>query len=222
MVPRKVRRGTGDFAQFFGVVSCDGRRQGQTSLAGPAVTSKSLPSGKGSMVQGNKPCVARLITGSSLRFVLDLRKTVLFSEPTISSLTRKVPPNPPRSPASVTGTTSAVLSPDGHTFAFASPVGVVNQIFVMLSSGGDPLQLTNDATDKSVNSFSPDGTQIYYQTQWGGGEVWNVPTLGGTPTRVVAGRNLIPSPADGSLFFFMRQPREGHIFCSGGMRKVVG
>jgi len=101
--------------------------------------------------------------------------------------------------------TSAVLSPDGHTFAFASPVGVVNQIFVMLSSGGDPLQLTNDATDKSVNSFSPDGTQIYYQTQWGGGEVWNVPTLGGTPTRVVAGRNLIPSPADGSLFFFISE-----------------
>jgi serine/threonine protein kinase len=96
---------------------------------------------------------------------------------------------------------SAILSSDGHTFAFASPVGGVNQIFVMLSSGGDPLQLTNDVRDKFVNSFSPDGTQIYYQAQWGGGEVWSVPTLGGTPTRVVEGGGLIPSPTDDSLFF---------------------
>ncbi len=99
---------------------------------------------------------------------------------------------------------SAVLSSDGHTFAFASPAGGVNQIFVMLASGGEPLQLTNDSVDKFVNSFSPDGTQIYYESEVGGGEIWSVPTLGGTPTRVVAGRNLIPSLADSSLFFFFR------------------
>jgi Tol biopolymer transport system component len=71
----------------------------------------------------------------------------------------------------------------------------------MLSSGGDPLQLTNDARNKFVTSFSPDGTQIYYEAQWGGGEVWSVPTLGGTPTRVVEATGLIPSPIDDSLFF---------------------
>ena len=44
----------------------------------------------------------------------------------------------------------AVLSPDGHTVAFTSPVGDFDQIFVMLASGGDPLQLTNDPVNKLV------------------------------------------------------------------------
>jgi Tol biopolymer transport system component len=100
--------------------------------------------------------------------------------------------------------TDAILSPDGRTVAFASPAGgIVNQIFVMLSSGGEPLQLTNDSTDKIVDSFSPDGTQIYYELDTNGGEVWVVPTLGGSATRVVAGRRLITSP-DGNSFFFFR------------------
>jgi len=110
----------------------------------------------------------------------------------------------------------AILSSDGRTVAFASPVGGVDQVFVMLASGGEPLQLTNDSISKDVDSFSPDGTQIYYESLGGAGEVWNVPTLGGTPTHVVTGRNLIPSPADGSFFFFksenseiFRKPRSG-------------
>ncbi|HJZ11150.1 MAG TPA: protein kinase, partial [Acidobacteriota bacterium] len=50
-----------------------------------------------------------------------------------------------------------VLSPDGNTIAFGSLVGGVSQIFVMLTSGGDPLQLTSDEGPKTVDSFSPDG-----------------------------------------------------------------
>jgi len=92
-----------------------------------------------------------------------------------------------------------ILSPDGHTFAFDSPVGDVDQVFVMLSSGGEPLQLTNDPTDKFVSSFSPDGTQIYYDSR--GGEVWSIPTLGGTPTRAAQGREAVALPTDGSLFY---------------------
>jgi serine/threonine protein kinase len=92
------------------------------------------------------------------------------------------------------------LSADGRTVAFSSPVGGVDQVFVMLASGGEPLQLTSDSENKAVDSFSPDGTQIYYETT-GAGEVWALPTLGGSPTRVAAGRGLITSPADGSLFF---------------------
>src|ERR1700741_64271 len=56
----------------------------------------------------------------------------------------------------------ARLSPDAHTIAFSSPVGGIEQIFVMLSSGGEPLQLTNDDGDKILSSFSTDGTEIYY------------------------------------------------------------
>src|ERR1700678_519388 len=55
----------------------------------------------------------------------------------------------------------ARLSPDGHTVAFSSPVNGVDQVFVMLASGGQPLQLTADNGAKIVESFSPDGAEIY-------------------------------------------------------------
>jgi DNA-binding winged helix-turn-helix (wHTH) protein/Tol biopolymer transport system component len=109
-----------------------------------------------------------------------------------------------------------ILSPDGHIFAFVSPVGGVNQVFVMLASGGEPLQLTNDAGDKMVDSFSLDGTQLYYEYQWSGGEVLSVPALGGAPTHLISGSGLITSPADGSFFYYkpgndtvVRKPASG-------------
>jgi serine/threonine protein kinase len=40
------------------------------------------------------------------------------------------------------------LSPDGHALAFNSPVDGIFQVFLMLTSGGEPLQLTNDEGDK--------------------------------------------------------------------------
>lgn len=56
----------------------------------------------------------------------------------------------------------ARLSPDGRTVAFTSPVAGIPQVFVMLSSGGEPLQLTHDEGDKVVDSFSFDGSEIYF------------------------------------------------------------
>jgi Tol biopolymer transport system component len=95
----------------------------------------------------------------------------------------------------------AKLSPDGHTVAFVSPVAGVSQVFVMLTSGGEPLQLTKDEGEKVVDSFSTDGTEIYYGRQQGIDEGWAVPTLGGTPRRVVAGFSLVPSTDGGSIFY---------------------
>jgi Tol biopolymer transport system component len=57
---------------------------------------------------------------------------------------------------------SVRLSPDGHAVAFASPVGGIDQVFLMLTSGGEPLQLTNDEGDKFVDAFSPDEKEVYY------------------------------------------------------------
>jgi eukaryotic-like serine/threonine-protein kinase len=57
---------------------------------------------------------------------------------------------------------SAILSPDGRTMAFTSPVAGFDQVFIMLASGGDPLQLTSDSTDKGVDSFSPAGNEINF------------------------------------------------------------
>src|SRR5215469_8904817 len=72
----------------------------------------------------------------------------------------------------------ATLSPDGHTVAFDSPVSGVSQAFLMLTSGGEPLQLTTDEGNKLVDNFSPDGKEVYYGRTLGQPETWAVPTLG--------------------------------------------
>lgn len=98
---------------------------------------------------------------------------------------------------------TSALSPDGHTIAFSSTIGGVQQIFVMLTSGGEPLQLTNDEAAKQVQTFAPDGHEIYYRRISGRDESWAVPTLGGTPRRVAYGINLQPSK-DGESFYYLR------------------
>jgi serine/threonine protein kinase len=98
---------------------------------------------------------------------------------------------------------STALSPDGHTIAFTSTIGGVPQVFVMLTSGGEPLQLTNDEEGKQVQTFAPDGHEIYYRRASGRDESWAVPTLGGTPRRVVYGINLQPSK-DGESFYYLK------------------
>jgi serine/threonine protein kinase len=57
----------------------------------------------------------------------------------------------------------ARISPDGHAVAFTSSIGGVTQVFLMLTSGGEALQLTNDEGDKFVESFSSNGKEIYYR-----------------------------------------------------------
>ncbi len=97
----------------------------------------------------------------------------------------------------------ARLSPDGRMVAFSSRVGIVEQVFVMLTSGGEPLQLTHDGGNKYVSNFSPDGSELYYGRALGADEEWAVPTLGGTPRRVASGCCLEPSP-DGSSLFYLK------------------
>ena len=102
----------------------------------------------------------------------------------------------------------AVLSPDGHTVAFTSPVGSTPQLFVMLTSGGEPLKLTTDENDKYVVGFSFDGGEIFYGIIRGFAEVWSVPTLGGTARKVLDGFTLTES-ADGNFFFYLKQDSLG-------------
>src|SRR5271155_600451 len=107
----------------------------------------------------------------------------------------------------------AKLSPDGHAVAFVSPVGGIAQVFLMLTSGGEPLQLTNDEGDKDVDTFSPDGTEIYYERSIGREEVWAVPTLGGAPRRVVSGSYAVPS-VDGEFIYYVKTDSSG-LFRAG-------
>ncbi len=97
----------------------------------------------------------------------------------------------------------AAISPDGRAVAFTSPVSGFFQVFVMLTSGGEPLQLTKDEGDKDSVVFASDGTEIYYERTPGRDEVWRVPTLGGEPRRLVAGTAVAPS-ADGSILYYLK------------------
>jgi serine/threonine protein kinase/Tol biopolymer transport system component len=103
---------------------------------------------------------------------------------------------------------NARISPDGHTVAFTSQMAGISQVFVILASGGEPLQLTNDGGDKIVNSFSTDGTEIYYGRFQGNDEGWAVPTLGGKPNRVASGFALVPS-SNGNFIYYLKAGSRG-------------
>jgi hypothetical protein len=79
------------------------------------------------------------------------------------------------------------------------------------SRRGEPLQLTSDSVDKFVDSFSPDGTQIYYSLDFTVEEIRSVPTLGGASTAVASGLALAISP-DGNSFYYGKSRGENAVF----------
>ncbi len=95
---------------------------------------------------------------------------------------------------------SPILSPDGRTLAFTSPVDGYDQMFVMLTSGGQPLQLTKDEGNKTPLAFSQDGNEILFGPSIGDYEIWSIPTLGGSPRRVANGVAVAPCADGHSLF----------------------
>jgi serine/threonine protein kinase/Tol biopolymer transport system component len=114
------------------------------------------------------------------------------------------------------------ISPDGRTIAFTSPVEGFDQVFVMLASGGEPLQLTRDEGNKTVLTFSADGTNIYFGQTIGAPEIRVIPTLGGTAQLVRAGITLTPSADGQSLFILTPDARIVRTSKSGtGQEEVV-
>lgn len=97
---------------------------------------------------------------------------------------------------------SAVLSPNGTAIAFSSPVDGIMQVFILLTTGGEPLQLTKDADNKIVTSFSIDGSEILYMNT-DRVETWSVPALGGDSKRVLTGVAVTQSP-DGQKFYYSK------------------
>ncbi len=95
---------------------------------------------------------------------------------------------------------SPILSPDGRTIAFTAPVDGYDQMFVMLTSGGRPLQLTKSEGNKTPLAFSQDGNQIFFGPSLGEYEIWSIPTLGGSPGRIANGVTVAPCSDGHSLF----------------------
>jgi serine/threonine protein kinase len=115
----------------------------------------------------------------------------------------------------------ATLSPDGRTIAFTSPVEGFDEVFVMLASGGEALQLTKDEGNKSVLGFSADGTSVYFGQTFGSPEIRVIPTLGGESQRLRTGTTLTPS-ADGQSLFVLTEGRIVRTSKSGtGSDEVV-
>ena len=113
------------------------------------------------------------------------------------------------------------LSPDGRTIAFTSPADGYDQLFVMLTSGGDPLQLTKDEGNKNVLSFSSDGTEIYFSQTLGEPDIWAIPTLGGSPKHLAAGKALAVSADGQSLFLQKTDGRIVRVAKSGSNEEVL-
>jgi hypothetical protein len=103
----------------------------------------------------------------------------------------------------------AVISPDGRTVAFTSAVSGYFQVFVMLTSGGEPLQLTKDEGDKQGVVYASDGTDVYYRRIVGRSEMWSVPTLGGTPRPLVSGTAVTPATDGNTLYYLKGAPDRG-------------
>ena len=116
---------------------------------------------------------------------------------------------------------SPELSPDGRTLAFTSPVDGYDQVFVMLTSGGEPLQLTKDETNKQVRGFSSDSTEIYFAQTLGEYEIWSIPTLGGTTKHLASGLFVVASTDGQSLFVEKDDGRVVRTAKTGGMEDPV-
>jgi len=121
---------------------------------------------------------------------------------------------------------SPAISPDSRSVVFTAGVAGRRQIFVQLTAGGAPLQITQDPLDHEDPRWSRDSSSIlYFSPAVPGtvqGSIWEISALGGVPHRIVNslggtdvnpidgrlalfrvakdGIQLVASPADGSKF----------------------
>jgi Tol biopolymer transport system component/tRNA A-37 threonylcarbamoyl transferase component Bud32 len=80
------------------------------------------------------------------------------------------------------------LSPDGRSVAFVSDRGGRFDIWIGLVAGGSIVRITDDGNLKARPQWSPDGTKIAYARLNDAGlwDIWMVPSLGGTPRRILS------------------------------------
>ena len=74
------------------------------------------------------------------------------------------------------------------------------------TSGGQPVRLTNDATDDREPDFSPDGSFIAFRSDRAGGGVYVMPALGGNARLIAEGGRRPRFSPDGSRIAFWTGP----------------
>ena len=136
-------------------------------------------------------------------------RTLLMSYLMAGALAESSPP-PPLDIATLARTVWVEefdISPDGEIIAFKSAKAGTYDIWTVPTAGGPPTQLTRMPGREMNPRFSPDGSQIVFEADFGGTNVrdlYLVPTGGGEPQRLtdhpLDDRNPSWSP-DGALYF---------------------
>jgi dipeptidyl aminopeptidase/acylaminoacyl peptidase len=79
----------------------------------------------------------------------------------------------------------ATWSPDGKQIAFVSNISGRNNLWVVPSEGGWPIQLTVSDQRQTNPAWSPDGKWIAYQSDYDGDELWDIFLVSPKTGRVV-------------------------------------
>jgi dipeptidyl aminopeptidase/acylaminoacyl peptidase len=110
-------------------------------------------------------------------------------------------------------------SPDGKTVAFVSNLSGRNNIWLVPSEGGWPMQLTVSDQRQTSPTWSPNGKWIAYMSDYDGDEQWDIflvsPKNGQvvnlTNTREIAEESPTWSP-DGRYLAYMVKPKSSSVF----------
>jgi len=101
------------------------------------------------------------------------------------------------------------FSPDGQTLAFLRLSSArVSDIYLVPIGGGEPRRLTFDNTEIDGLAWTPDGREIVFPSDRGGGYgLWRISVTGGTPERLAVGgdNDFSPPLSQGNRLAVSRQ-----------------
>jgi Tol biopolymer transport system component/DNA-binding winged helix-turn-helix (wHTH) protein len=110
------------------------------------------------------------------------------------------------------------FSPDGKQLAFLRVFNrQVIELFVIPISGGEPRQLTQDKSVITGVAWGKNGKNIVIASRREGNQsnLWQIPSSGGTPLRIVSGEKNVGNPAvspDGKTIAFVEELRDTNLW----------